>query len=99
MTGEMWGRASGDGSGEEEEATQGAGAPKKKKKEGVRPDEGGDNDRRRGGEEAKCAMVCATPLHPSVCVVLISLFFGVCFFLLSRSPSLRIKQPAFRVES
>lgn len=95
MTGEMWGRASGDGSGEEEEATQGAGAPKKKKKEGVRPDEGGDNDRRQS------VPWCVPPpfTHLCVCVVLISLFFGVCFFLLSRSPSLRIKQPAFRVES
>lgn len=64
MTGEMWGRASGDGSGEEEEATQGAGAPKKKKKK-----RGCDRMKvviMRGGEEAKCAMVCATPLHPSV---------------------------------
>lgn len=54
------------------------------------------------GEEAKCAMVCATPLHPSVCVCSfnIIIFWGVFFFfLLSRSPSLRIKQPAFRVES
>lgn len=96
MTGEMWGRASGDGSGEEEEATQGAGAPKKKKK------------KKRGCDRMKveimiggkvCHGVCHPPSPICVCVVLISLFFGVCFFLLSRPPSLRIKQPAFRVES
>lgn len=70
---------------------------KKKKKEGVRPDEGGDNDRRQS------VPWCVPPpfTHLCVCSFNIIIFWGVFFFffLLSRSPSLRIKQPAFRVES
>ena len=82
---------------EEEEGTQGAGAPKNKKSGGC--------DRMKveimtGGVEAKCAMVCATtpPFthHRCVCGFNIIVFWGV---LLSWSPSLRIKQPACRVES